>query len=310
MDFWTSLQVIGRRWRVFVPALVISALVTLAVVHEVKPSYQASSTVLIVPPKISTTTNPLASSNAFLQFPNYNTVAALLATAETAPTAKAQLATKGVTASYTASPDPAGQVPEVNLNVTGKDPSVLQQSQTLTQDVSSRLVQLQARTGAPPVTYVTASVLSPPTLKTVNSSRIRVAGALGAILLFLSIALAFAAESLAKRRSTSAAAPGLPATTEAPPSDIDMSPAGRVSFRLRTAQPPRLDRPVPEVRPSEPQQLSTAEGNGSNGLSDKSREIVHPLESRSESTANEAQSRSMQSRSRSSASPERAGDGS
>ena len=203
MDFWTSIKVLARRWYVFIPALALSGVVTLALYHHLKPTYEAKSIILLVPPKATPTGNAavLVPSNPYLGFGNLNTVAAILSASETSPAAVSRLAHLGVTDTYTIVPDPLGQIPELNVTVDGKSSvTVLAESKTIDSDISQYLVSTQNASSAPQLTWITTNLLSPPNAALQNKSRVRVAGAVGAIAVVVSIALAFMAESVAGRR--------------------------------------------------------------------------------------------------------------
>jgi capsular polysaccharide biosynthesis protein len=47
MEFWTSVKVIMRRWYVVVPCLIATVAIGLYLVHQAKPSYKASGSVLL-----------------------------------------------------------------------------------------------------------------------------------------------------------------------------------------------------------------------------------------------------------------------
>jgi len=201
MDFWASMTVIAKHWRVFTAAILLTAVATVGILKKVHPAYEGKSTVLLVPPKISTTTtNPQAFQNPYLGFGNLNTVAAILAADQTNPATQAQLVKEGVSGSFTSNPDPNGNIPEVQITVTGATEDATRTSiNILTNWVGQRLTQEQVKAGAPPETWITTSVISPPFVSADNKSRFRVAAAVGGIGVGLSVASAFAAESLSRR---------------------------------------------------------------------------------------------------------------
>jgi len=209
MDFWSSMKVFGRQWKVFVPALVVSVIIVGGVVTAIKPSYVAKAQLLLVPPQISTqSSNTLFSSgrqtNPYLGFGNLNIVAAIVSAQETNSRALSRLQAAGVSDSYTVAPDPLGQIPELNIEVTGKDPTqALAQAATIVRDAETQLATNQRIAAAPKGTEITTLLLASPASTVQNKSRLRVAAAVLAVCLATSIAVAFAAESISRRRGQS-----------------------------------------------------------------------------------------------------------
>jgi capsular polysaccharide biosynthesis protein len=211
MDFWSSMKVIGRQWKVFVPALVVSVIIVGGVITTVKPSYVAKAQLLLVPPQVSTqsvSSTPLSSggrqTNPYLGFGNLNIVAAIVSAQETNSRASSRLQGAGVSDSYTVAPDPLGQIPELNIEVTGSDPAAaLAQAATIVRDAETQLATNQRIAGAPNGTEITTLLLASPASTVQNKSRLRVGAAVLAVCLATSIAVAFAAESVSRRRRES-----------------------------------------------------------------------------------------------------------
>jgi hypothetical protein len=197
MDFWQSLALLGRRWAFFGFALLLAAVVTGGVFHAVKPQYQATSELLLVPPPTSSTK---ITGNFINDYGNLNTVASIVSYRENSQQVATQLKAIGID-NYTVSTDPTGAVPELIITVTASDPPlVLSQNRTLTKEVANVLLAMQA--GASPDTLITTRFLEEPTQATRNDkSRIRVVVAVGVVLVFLAVALTSLYDSLRQRRT-------------------------------------------------------------------------------------------------------------
>ena len=50
MDFWDLTKLLGRRWRISLPLLVVSGLLTVLTFTQVKPDFVATAYVQLVPP--------------------------------------------------------------------------------------------------------------------------------------------------------------------------------------------------------------------------------------------------------------------
>jgi hypothetical protein len=198
MDFWQSLALLGKRWVFFGAALLLAVVVTAGVYHSVKPQYQATSELLLVPP---TTSSTKTASNFVNDYGNLNTVASIVSYRENSQQVASQLKAIGID-NYTVSTDPTGAVPELIITVTAGTPSlVLSQNRTLTGEVVNVLLDMQA--GAGPNTLITTKFLEQATQATRDDkSRIRVVVAVGVVLVFLAVALTALYDSLMQRRTS------------------------------------------------------------------------------------------------------------
>jgi hypothetical protein len=204
MDFWQSLALLGRHWRFFGVGLVLAVVLTAGVYESVKPQYQATTELLLLPPNISTVN--LRNVSPYDAYGNLNTVAAIVSDAESSQGAANRLEQEGVTGTYTVGTDPTGAVPELILAVTASSAqAALQQDAVLTTDAITSLRQAQQLSGADSRTFVTSSYLARPvSAPKDDKSRLRVGVAAGFVLVFLAVALTFLYDSLTRRRDSSA----------------------------------------------------------------------------------------------------------
>lgn len=201
MDFWASASLLFRRWKFFLPALILALAITGGAYVAVKPAYQAQTTILLVPPK-STFGSQNAVVSPLNNYGSLNTVAAIISEAQTSQAATARLKAKGVASGYTVTPDPTGAVPELIITSSATTPAAaLSQDAILTQDTLSYITSIQLSSGAPTRTFVTTQYLGRPVKATKDSkSRLRVVVAVGVVTFFLAVALTFIFDSVMNKR--------------------------------------------------------------------------------------------------------------
>jgi hypothetical protein len=203
MDFWQTLALLGRHWLFFGVALVLAVVVTAGTFEAVKPQYEATTNLLLVPPSesISSTSVKVSPYDAY---GNLNTVASIVSDAESSQGSADRLEREGVNSSYTVGTDPTGAVPELILSVTASSSQdALAQDATLTRDAITSLREAQLLSGANPRTFVTASYLARPVSAPADDkSRLRVGVAAGVVLVFLAVALTFMYDSVTRRRAS------------------------------------------------------------------------------------------------------------
>jgi capsular polysaccharide biosynthesis protein len=198
MDIWQSLVLLGRRWVFLSVALLLAVVVTAGVFHEVKPQYQATSALLLVPPTAPSTKT---AGNFVNDYGSLDTVASIVSDWESSQEFAAQLKATGID-NYTVSTDPTGSVPELLVTATASSPAeALAQNRTLSQDAVNYLFQMQL--GASPNSLISTRVLAVARATRDDKSRIRVVVAVGVVLVFLAVALTFLYDSMMRRRKQS-----------------------------------------------------------------------------------------------------------
>ncbi|MEV4569171.1 hypothetical protein AB0K12_35825 [Nonomuraea sp. NPDC049419] len=240
MDFWATVTVLFRRWYVTVPAFLLTVAAALGV-YAVAPKTFVSTSALVLTlpvtggslpsdPKFpNPRTNPLVSFDQGLSM-----TSSILIQALNTPRAAAEAGVPPggeVTLKVTS----GGTNPELMpatpfIVITCEAPSAEQARSIVVKVTELAARELRARqqqVKAPPATYVSATVVVPPTEPDEKKgSRMRSAVVTGALAFFVSLFAAFAAESfarhrLARRRTRAASAP-----LETAASNGARSPAG------------------------------------------------------------------------------------
>ncbi|MGA3217168.1 MAG: hypothetical protein ABSD97_15930 [Acidimicrobiales bacterium] len=198
MDFWQSLALLGRRWVFLSIALLLALVITAGVYETVKPQYQGTSELLLVPPAISSNQT---FGNSINDYGNLNTVASIVSYREDSQQVADQFKAIGID-NYTVGTDPTGAVPELIITATANSPSLaLAENRTLTRDVIDYLSQVQS--GAKPGTLISTRTLGGASQATRDDkSRIRVVVAVGVVLVFLAVALTSLYDTIKRRGAT------------------------------------------------------------------------------------------------------------
>jgi len=125
MEIWSLLATIGRRWKVLVPALVLTVIACAAIVLTAKPNYEASGALVVLLPSKPTTqgsddepVNPWFTADASAgQFAN------LMVSAVTGPQFEQRVGERGVPETFVIMPDTV-QPAVVHLKVTAPSAQV------------------------------------------------------------------------------------------------------------------------------------------------------------------------------------------
>jgi capsular polysaccharide biosynthesis protein len=121
MDIWRVLSAIIRRWYVIVPLLVVTVVGALTIGNWVRPEYQSSAVISILPGK--TTVQPRVNEpqvvNPYLALPY---TAGILQYALTSSAVRQDLLTAGLTGAYDIKPVPRSSF--IGITVTASDPEL------------------------------------------------------------------------------------------------------------------------------------------------------------------------------------------
>lgn len=239
MDFWATVTVLFRRWYVTVPAFLLTIAAALGV-YAVAPKTFISDSALVLtlpvtggsvpsdPRFPNPRTNPLVSFDQGLSM-----TSSILIQALNAPESAAEVGVPpggDVTLKVTA----GGTNPELMaatpfIVIVCEAPSAEQAYgivSRMTELAKKQLRDRQQQVKAPPTTYVSATVVVPPTQPDEKKgSRMRSAVVTGALAFFMSLFAGFAAESFARRRR--ARRPAVPAHHETAASNGTRSLVGR-----------------------------------------------------------------------------------
>jgi len=186
-----------RRWPLVLVMVVLSMGLCWAAAGKVQPTYEATTSLVLVPPKDPE--SPL--TNRFLLLGGLNdSVAVLARTMQSADTAKAvQDAAPGAT--YTVTPDLTTSAPILVLSVSGADEAAAKaMMSTLMSRVPENLATLQSDLKIPPDRQISAKVVSSSKPAANQKARLRVLAVLAVGLLFVSAVTVAAVDGLLVRR--------------------------------------------------------------------------------------------------------------
>lgn len=229
MDFWGTVRVLRRRWYIALPAVLLTGILALYVYVTVPTRYESSGVLVLTSPaaggRYTANTKPedVVRVNPLLQFDgSLTTTAQILTQILGDPKTAEELAGKGSTAVYTANTGPVGGP---LLFITSEADSA-ESAEGLVDKVLGKtvaeLAEQQKALNAPEQTFITAQILVKPTTASAKiGGKVRYVGAATVVLLLLTLASTFAADSImtkAKRRKEGKdAAPSEKDTTPAPP---------------------------------------------------------------------------------------------
>jgi len=299
VDLWASLGVIGRRWKITVPLVLLTVAASLAVGTTLSPDYEASASVLLVgpaSPNVATETTPTTAATAQpgataappLAEPESNPLLtlnqSLISTARaTLEAISSQSTRRGLSE--------AGLSTDYEVTVAQKDPimqivvtapnaeQALQTIDALQNAVLEDLNARQEQAGAPADTRIQVQTLSATEPRAINSGRVRAQLVVVALGFAVTTIAAFAAEAFAQRRFSTGGGADSPTSdtpdrppVSAPPGlgpEYEWSrqqdvPAGRTSGRLGFAAPrPTVRVPAddPHGAPQAPDRDPAGHGN-------------------------------------------------
>jgi hypothetical protein len=209
MDVLSLLRLLGRHWRVTVPAAVLTVLGLIAALQFSSPTYEATGSILLLSPPEPPEVNELPEGTPapvvgpFARYGDLAVVSDILARVMDSDSKRAEFESQGVTG-YDVAANRLERGPVVEVTGQGPNPDVaIQSTEIVLEEVEAVLLDLQQdEEGADPQYFVTSTPLEPPSTATaMYGSTVRVAiGALavGAVCTF---GLAVLAEALARRRT-------------------------------------------------------------------------------------------------------------
>ncbi|SDM19839.1 hypothetical protein SAMN04488074_11830 [Lentzea albidocapillata subsp. violacea] len=235
MDFWGTVRVLRRRWYIALPAVLLTGVLALSVYITVPTRYESSGVLVLTSPaaggRYSEKTKPedVVRVNPLLQFDgSLTTTAQILTQVLGDPKTAEELAGEGSTAVYTANTGPVGGP---LLFVTTEADSAESAEGLVGKVLEKAVAELAAQQkalSAPEQTFITAQVLVKPTTASAKiGGKVRYVGAATVVLLLLTLASTFAADSIllkVKRRKDKDAAPSEKDTTPAPVPPVRPNP--------------------------------------------------------------------------------------
>ncbi|MDX3662019.1 hypothetical protein PV646_32360 [Streptomyces sp. ID05-26A] len=211
MDFWGTVRVLRRRWYIALPAVLLTGILALYVYATVPTRYESSGVLVLTSPaaggRYTANTKPedVVRVNPLLQFDgSLTTTAQILTQILGDPKTAEELAGKGSTSVYTANTGPVGGP---LLFITTESDSAESAEGLVGKVLEKTVAELAAQQkalSAPEQTFITAQVLVKPTTASAKiGGKVRYVGAATVVLLLLTLASTFAADSIllkAKRR--------------------------------------------------------------------------------------------------------------
>jgi capsular polysaccharide biosynthesis protein len=238
LDFWDLGKLLGRRWRISVPMLLLSIALTAVIFTHVKPDYVATAYVQLVPPvpvQVEPGKPERAQRNPWLNEDLKTLASAAVVSVQDIGYIQS-LKDTGYSDSFTAAV--GDTTPLMTFEVTGK--SAAQASGTADQLVdqfNKSLSSLQTSYGVTSVDLITSTRLDGGTNVVASSSNVkRSVAAVAVVGLLLAIAVTITADAWLRRRGRSkSAAAAAPPSVAAPPllsSLFDPPPAATETIPL------------------------------------------------------------------------------
>jgi capsular polysaccharide biosynthesis protein len=245
MDLLSALRVLGRQWLTLSLALLMVVASVYFLAQKLPPTYQATATILVLPPKQGGVYQPPDKLqppgkvvNPYLSFDSSDYVLARLATRVLSSSdTKARLIRMGAGTNYQVTT--SSEEPVIDIVVTDSDPlRTVKTRDALVEIVRSELATRQQATGVPMQTWATATPVVMPRDPSETTASVKVLTAAAALGVVAAIGLAFAVESISvglRRRRT-------------------LPTAGPVNSPHPRPEPPRFTnapRPPPPIRSGE-----------------------------------------------------------
>ena len=193
MEFWSSVQVIIRRWYVVVICGVLASLLAVVIIHQVKPTYQASGKLTIL--QTGQPTSPSSAENN--PWGAANVFTAAVVDAAGAQSFQDQLVARGASPIYSVAPS-INNTPTLVISTTANTPSGATSSfGTLTKLLQQKIQSMQASVNTPKSTLYSGVVLTAPTQPTqLVGSRIKALILLGVVGLIVTLGLVFLVDAV------------------------------------------------------------------------------------------------------------------
>lgn len=201
MDFVASVRVLLRRWYVVAPLVLLTLGACALAWLRVAPTYVLTASVLLRNPSIQADPDSGA-RNPYVDFGNLAIPARVISDVMMQERVRAELSARGATTEYEVAPDSSSVVPLLIVEVKAASETMAVQTGELVVDrIGEELESRQRALGAPPMTFITPEVITPPVkAEPTYASRLRaVAGLLGVGAL-LSVAAAFLVEAVMSAR--------------------------------------------------------------------------------------------------------------
>jgi hypothetical protein len=224
MDVLSVLRLVGRHWRVTVPAALMTLLGLVAALQLSSPTYQATGSIVLLSPPEAPDVNavpdpaptPEVGQNPFARYGDLAVMADILARVMDSDSMRAEIEAQGIT-DYEVLANRLSRGPVIE--VMGEEPTVeaaIRSTETVLTKVDAVLVELQQAEGADPQYFINSTPLEPPSTATaMYGSTLRAAIAALVVGLLCTLGLAVVAEAFAQRRTAPPITAARPLTSEA-----------------------------------------------------------------------------------------------
>jgi len=196
MDFRTLVRVVTRHWIVVMCAIAVTAVVAVALALQIKPSYDASGSMLVLTQSSSTSEKGTTELNPLTNPGQVAAASTALVEVMMSDPYVERLVSEGVTGTYALTVPPNGSGAILGIKVVSASPeAALADYELLVGAVQDEVQALQRRANIPESTWIEAEELSTPArASVVSGGKVQVLA--GALLLGVgaSLSLAFAAD--------------------------------------------------------------------------------------------------------------------
>lgn len=197
MDLVDLVRIGLRRWYIAVPASLIVLVASLAVYSSVDLEYKSTGSLLLFAPR-----EAVVAQNPLLGFNSLNVPASVTAQVVSSLETRERLASLGASPDYEVGVDPANPAPLVIAVATGGLEQARRTVELVLAEVASDLERRQKALGAPPGTWITAEIVTPPTRPVAQSgARTRAFIAVFMVGMVLSAGLTLLVDVVGDRRS-------------------------------------------------------------------------------------------------------------
>jgi hypothetical protein len=209
MDLLSLVRLLVRRWRVAVPAALLTVVGVVAVVHASAPQYRSTGSIVLLsppePPKVdsaSESSPTAADQNPYARFGDLAIMTDILARIGGDESTRAELARQGVS-NYEVSANRLTRGPVIEATGEEENPeAAIRSAETVLTEIQAILADLQQAEGIDPNYFITSVSVQPPsTASAVYGSTVR--AAIGALAVggLCTLGLGALAEVVAQRRA-------------------------------------------------------------------------------------------------------------
>lgn len=202
MDIWEIFKLVGRRWYLGVPMLVLTIVATGWALTTIKPDYSSEGTIILVPPadKTPLSNSELTSTNTWVELGEDVMAQAVTISVQTKDT-RDQIGKDGFITTYTVTSTDRSNL--ITIDATGPTPGLAQGTvQRVQRQIANEVEQKQAVFHPKAGRSITTQVLdNGDTVNTVSSKVKRAAVIIIGVGLLLTVAVTIVGDLLLKRRA-------------------------------------------------------------------------------------------------------------